>query len=148
MATVASVYTISPFVRTPQQIINPKESQNLKRPRPEGKRVWASLVKQPEEVIREAFDEALHRDPNQQKLFCALVDGNKTQLAILKKLAGKHSINLTIVLDIIHVIEYLWKAAFSFHSPTSKQAEDWVSQRLVRILEGKSSWVASGKYQG
>jgi hypothetical protein len=144
MATVASVYTISPFVRTPQQIINPKESQDLKRPRPEGKRVWASLVKQPEQVIKEAIEEALHRDPNQQKRFCALVDGNKTQLAILKKFARKYSINLTIVLDIIHVIEYLWKAAFSFHSPTSKEAEAWVSQHLVRILEGKSSLVASG----
>jgi hypothetical protein len=58
-------------------------------------------------------------------------------------LAQKHDIRLTIVLDLIHVIEYLWKAAFVFHAPSSQAAEDWVSERLLRILEGKSSSVAS-----
>jgi hypothetical protein len=59
MATVASVYTINPFVRTAQQIVNPEEEdkKNLKRPRPQGKRVWASLVKEPEQVLKEAFAE-------------------------------------------------------------------------------------------
>ncbi|MHC5932241.1 MAG: ISKra4 family transposase, partial [Nostoc sp.] len=52
MATVASVYTINPFVRTAQQIVSPSdEDRKIKRPRPIGKRVWASLEKQPEVVI-------------------------------------------------------------------------------------------------
>ncbi|MHC5863338.1 ISKra4 family transposase, partial [Nostoc sp.] len=91
-----------------------------------------------------AFDQALHHDPNRQKRFCALVDGNKQQLSLLKKFALQHHLNFTIVLDIIHVIEYLWKAAFAFYSDTSKQAETWVSKRLQLILEGKSSSVAAG----
>ena len=145
MATVASVYTINPFVRTAQQIVNPSdEDKKIKRPRPIGKRVWASVAKQPEIVIQEAFDEALHRDPNQQKRFCALVDGNKQQLSLMKKFAKKYHLKLTIVLDIIHVIEYLWKAAFVFYSSTDKRAEAWVTKRLQYILEGKSSYVASG----
>jgi hypothetical protein len=144
MATVAAVYTINPFLRTASQIVNPQESQETKPPKPEAKRVWASLVKEPAQIISEAFDEALHRDPNQQKNWVALVDGNKTQLHLLQQLAQKHNIRLTIVLDVIHVIEYLWKAAFVFHSHSSRQAEDWVSERLLRILEGKSSAVASG----
>jgi hypothetical protein len=145
MATVASVYTINPFVRTAQQIVNPSESEKKKkRPRPISKRVWASIVQQPETVISTAFDEALYRDPNREKCFCALVDGNKQQLSLLKKLAKHHHLNLTIVLDLIHVIEYLWKAAFVFHSPTSQQAEAWVTKRLLLILEGRSSSVAAG----
>jgi hypothetical protein len=120
------------------------DEKTSKRPRPIGKRVWASLVQQPEKVISEAFDEALHRDPNQQKHFCALVDGNKKQLLLLKKFARQHNLNLTIVLDLIHVIEYLWKAAFAFYGDMSKQAESWVSKRLLLILEGKSSTVAAG----
>lgn len=145
MATVASVYTINPFVRTAQQIVNPSDSdRKTKRPKPIGKRVWASLAKQPETVIQEAFDEALHRDSNRHKRFCALVDGNKQQLSLMKKFAKKHHLELTIVLDIIHVIEYLWKAAFVFYSSTDKQAEVWVTKRLQSILEGKSSSVASG----
>lgn len=143
MATVASVYTIAPFIRTPEQIIDPEKYCVDKRPKPENKRVWASLVKEPELVISDAFDEALHRDPNKQKHWVALVDGNKTQLNLLKKFSRQHHINLTIVLDIIHVIEYLWKAAFVFYSNTSKSAESWVSQRLLSILQGKSSLVAS-----
>ncbi|MEL7243872.1 MAG: ISKra4 family transposase [Cyanobacteria bacterium J06573_2] len=145
MATVASVYTIEKFVRTPQQIVSTEtEDQKQKRPKPIDKRVWASLVKQPHQVISGAFDEALQRDQSKQKHFCALVDGNKTQLSLLKKFARKHNLKLTIVLDIIHVIEYLWKAAFVFYSNTSKQAEDWVSKRILLILQGKSSTVAAG----
>jgi hypothetical protein len=144
MATVAAVYTINPFIRTAAQIVNPKPDEGVKRPRPQGKRVWASLVKEPETVIAEAFEEALSRDPHQQKHWVALVDGNQTQLRLLQELSQKHNIRLTIVLDLIHVIEYLWKAAFAFHPPSTQQAEDWVSERLLRILEGKSSSVASG----
>ncbi|CDN14786.1 hypothetical protein RintRC_4546 [Richelia intracellularis] len=42
-------------------------------------------------------------------------------------------------MDIIHVTEYLWKAAFVFYFQTSTQAEAWGSKRLQLILEGKSS---------
>jgi len=143
MATVAAVYTINPLSRTAAQIVNPKPDQGSKRPRPQAKRVWARLVKEPETVISVAFDEALSRDPHQQKNWVALVDGNQTQLRLLQELAQKHDIRLTIVLDLIHLIEYLWKAAFVFHAPSSQAAEDWVSERLLRILEGKSSSVAA-----
>ena len=144
MATVAAVYTIAPILRTATQIVNPSKLAKIKRPLPEGKRVWASLTKETETVINETFEEALSRDPGRQKNWVALVDGNKTQLRLLNQLAKKYKIQLTIVLDLIHVIEYLWKAAFVFYPPSSKEAEDWVSDRLLRILEGKSSYVASG----
>jgi hypothetical protein len=47
MATVAAVYTIAPFVRTPEQIAGEMApvhaAERTPRPRPEHKRVWASL---------------------------------------------------------------------------------------------------------
>jgi hypothetical protein len=144
MATVASVYTVAPFERTPEEIVYSDDSTDSKRPKLENKRVWASLIDEPRSVIGSAFDEALHRDPNKEKQWVALVDGNKTQLELLNHFARQHSIHLTIILDIIHVIEYLWKAAFAFHSDTSKEAENWVNERLLHILQGKSSLVASG----
>ena len=49
-----------------------------------------------------------------------------------------------MILDFIHVLEYLWKAAYTLHSEGSKEAEDWVSQRALQILNGKSSDVAAG----
>lgn len=93
MATVASVYNIDPFVPTTQQIVNPEalaqDKKDLKRPIPHRKRVWASLVKEPFAVIKEAFDEVLHRDPHQQKRFSALVDGNKTQLSRFEQVCSQ-----------------------------------------------------------
>ena len=78
------------------------------------KRVWASLAKEPEEVLEEAFAEAERRDPSHRKSWVALVDGNATQLKILHKLAGQHHVELTIVLDFIHVCEYVWKASLAW----------------------------------
>jgi hypothetical protein len=55
MATVASVYTINPWQRSAQDIIDKKESESQKPPKPIGKRVWASLEKEPETVMEEMF---------------------------------------------------------------------------------------------
>jgi hypothetical protein len=105
MATVASVYTVARFERTPEQIVYSSDSTTeQKRPKPENKRVWASLIDEPVSVIGSAFDEALHRDPNKEKHWVALVDGNKTQLGLLNRFAKQYSIHLTIVLDIIHFL--------------------------------------------
>ena len=49
-----------------------------------------------------------------------------------------------MILDLIHVIEYLWKAAYCFHPVSSPEAEAWVQERILGILEGKSSNVAVG----
>jgi hypothetical protein len=47
MATVAAVYTIRPFVRRPEELIGESSSPRAgpPRPRPEQKRVWASIEK-------------------------------------------------------------------------------------------------------
>lgn len=105
MAVVTAVYTVAPYVRTPEEVFadlrrQPPSDDRQPRPRPEGKRVAASLVETPAQMLEEAFQEALSRDPGQQKTWAAVVDGNKTQLRILRKLAKKHTVELTIALDI------------------------------------------------
>ena len=148
MATVAAVYTTAPYVRTPEQVARTlapvHEVDKQPRPRPENKRVWASLEKDPEEVLEEAFREAAHRDLSREKTWVAVVDGNETQLRILEKLARKHKIELRIVLDLIHVIEYLWKAGLAFHQEGDPALEDWVGERLLHVLRGRASHTAAG----
>lgn len=147
MACVATVYTIAPFSRTPEDVardFQPLQVVGKKRPRPENKRVWASVSKEPEEVIGEAFEEALRRDPDRTKSWVVLVDGNKDQLRIVRRLAKQHGVKVTIILDVVHVLEYLWKAAYVFHPEASSEAEAWVTVRLLRILRGDSSLVAGG----
>jgi hypothetical protein len=147
MGTVAAVYTIAPFVRTPEQIaseLKPVDGISLARPRPEDKRLWASIKQPPEEIVRQAFDEALRRDPKHRKQWVALVDGNETQLSLLLCAAADYGVELVIILDLIHVLEYLWKAARALHSADETAAESWVRERLLEILRGRSSAVAAG----
>lgn len=146
MATVAAVYSIAKFLRTPEDIVDDlrRKKKAEKRPKPQNKRVWASVAKEPEEVFREAFVEALSRDPDRKKTWVAVVDGNATQIEILGKLAAEFGVTLVIVLDIIHVIEYLWGAAHVLFKDGTPDAEGWVTERLHRILLGESSLVAAG----
>ena len=151
MATVAAVYTVEPFVRTAEQVVRglaglsaPDAPDAPKRPRPENKRVWASLVKPADKVLEQAFAEAESRDLDHQKKWVAVVDGNEEQLQTLRRLAVARGLNLTIILDIIHVCEYLWKASLCFHTEGDPAREHWVQERLLRILNGRSSQVAAG----
>jgi hypothetical protein len=146
MATVAAVYTIAPFVRQPEDMVGESNSARAdpRRPRPEQKRVWASLEKSPKEVIEETFQEASYRDPTHEKKWVALVDGNKTQLRILRRMDRDKGVDLTIIVDIIHVIEYLWDAGRAFYPEAGSELETWVQIRLLEILRGKAGYVAGG----
>ena len=92
------------------------------RPRPEHKRVWASIEKEPEAVIEQAFQEGIKRDTDRSKTWVGLVDGNRSQIAALEATAARHRLCLIIIVDLIHVIEYLWKAAWVLYE--KKQAEE------------------------
>ena len=146
MATVAAVYTIVPFVRKPEDLVPQNNAVRVDqpRPRPEQKRVWASLEKTPEEVIKKAFEEAGCRDPAHQKHWVALVDGNKHQIRVLRRLAKNKGHDLTIIVDIIHVIEYLWDAGRAFYPKACEELENWVGVRILEILRGKAGYVAGG----
>jgi hypothetical protein len=149
MAQVAAVYTIAPFVRQAEDIVRDlgpvRDSATLpKRPRAEHKRVWASVEKSPNEVIDTMFEEALRRDPRGDKQWVALVDGNLTQLSLIKAAAKRRVVPITIVVDIIHVLEYLWGAGMSLHGEGEPATQRWVSEHLLEILRGNSSQVAAG----
>ena len=149
MAAVAAVYTVKPYVRAPEDIVHNLRGlvctdERARRPRPENKRVWASITEAPAEVIGDAFNEGLRRDPNRKKRWAALVDGNETQLDVLEQQAEHHDLELTIVLDLIHVIGYLWKAAKVLGGDSQKERSQWVQQRLPGILQGKCVDVAAG----
>lgn len=146
MATVAAVYTVEPFVRRHEDLIEESKSARAgaPRPRPEHKRLWASLKKNPEEVLEEVFEEARYRDPSHEKHWVALVDGEKTQIRNLKRMSRDKGVDLTIIVDVMHVIEYLWDAGRAFHPESGPQLETWVEYRLLEVLRGKASLMAAG----
>jgi len=147
MASVAAIYTIAPFVRTPEEILPespPLQETGPARPRPEHKRVWASLAQTPEAVIREMFDEAARRDRKGHKRWVALVDGNLPQIDHLHQLAEERNIPLIIVIDFIHVAQYVWKAAGALFPDQEAQQDRWTRAHLLEILRAKASLVAAG----
>lgn len=140
MAQVAAVYSVAPWVRTPMDVLDglrPKEEKKQERPKVQNKRVWASITHSPATVVDEAFREALARDPKRTRRWVVLVDGNADQLNLVKKAAKKHGVNVTIVLDIIHVLDYLWKVAHAIYGDGSVDGENWVTTRLMWLLQGR-----------
>lgn len=146
MAQVAAVYTVEPFVRKPEDIVRDLAPVHevVQRPRPEDKRVWASLTRTPEEILEEGMYEGLRRDPCLAKTWVALVDGNENQLRILQRHSDRHGVALTLIVDLMHVADYLWDASFAFNGEGTLEAEQWVSERLLEILRGRASHVAGG----
>jgi hypothetical protein len=145
MATVAAVYSVKPHLRTPESIMEtPSPGAGPPRPKPANKRVWASVERQPMSVIEEQFQEALRRDPARRRQWVMLVDGQQHQLDLIRECMKRHQAEPILVLDFIHVLEYVWKAAYCFHNEASEEAEQWVRERTLRILQGKASAVAGG----
>ena len=149
MATVAAVYTIAPQVRRPEEVMRvlapQPQREEGKRPRPQHKRLWASLEKRPEEVIEQALGEARSRDPTGRKSWVVLVDGHRSQLKTLLRCLRRSGVGApTIVLDFIHVSEYVWKAGMALHGEVHPKLEGWVSEHLLSILRGRSGYVAGG----
>jgi hypothetical protein len=140
MAQVATVYSVAPWVRTPEDMLHGLRPKDIEKERPtvRAKRVWASVEKSPTRVIRAMFDEALQRDPEKKRRWVVLVDGDPKQLRAVRKTARRVGVKVTILVDIVHVIEYIWKAARALFGSSNPEAEPWVSNRLLELLGGKT----------
>jgi len=146
MATVAAVYDLVPQARTAADVIadlRPVRDAAKPRPRADNKRVWARVERSATAVTAELFAEAQRRDPEHRRHWVALVDGDRSQIARVKDQARRLGVKLTLVVDFIHVLEYLWKAAWCFFDQGDRAAEAWVTERAGWILEGRSSVVAA-----
>jgi hypothetical protein len=150
MACVGGVYSVAPFCRTVEDVVNEilrKEKQN-ERPEPQNKRLRAVLTRKVDgqevnakDVIFDWLaDEVRQRDPHEQRTVVAVMDG-ETKLRELQELKIRRAVG---ILDIWHVTEYLWKLAYCFHREGSAEAEAFVETYLRKLLEGKVTRVIGG----
>ncbi|MER6571053.1 ISKra4 family transposase [Streptomyces sp. NPDC001093] len=147
MATIACVFDTRPAPRRPHDVIGPPEGRSgrrTRRPRPRAENKWltASLVKPPEEVIGEAFGQAQARDPHHLRDWIVLVDGARHQLDVIRTEAARRGVTIHVLIDFVHVTEYVWAAAHAFHKPGSREAEAFTADRLTAILAGHAARVA------
>jgi hypothetical protein len=130
--------------RTPEQIMGRAPGQ----PAPEGPRAvnrWyiADITASCADTIAVLFGHAERRDPGHARPWVALVDGNNHQIDVITAEAAARDVKVTILIDFIHVIGYLWKAAWCFCPARDPAAEDWVTAAGLDILHGRAAQVIS-----
>ena len=144
MATVVSVYEICRYPRTPEQILDPDNRPEQKRPQPCHKRTWARVEEDLKAVIEQGFQEAMRRDPDQRLRWVVLTDGQEDLLRQVYAAAKRYKVEITVVQDFVHVLEYLWKAGHALHPEEPETRESWVQDRAAAVLAGRAPEVAIG----
>jgi hypothetical protein len=90
-------------------------------------------------TIGKVFDEADRRDPDHQRDWIALADGDRHQITAIQKEARRRKVTVTILVDFIHVLEYLWKVGWCFHQTRDQAIEGWVTAQALDILRGHTT---------
>ena len=143
MAEVAAVYTVEPVPRSPAEVMASHEDGPKQAPKAKDKWLTTSVVDDAAEVIAKAFSEAERRDPSHARPWVALVDGNNHQIDRIKAEAKKRKLDVTIIVDLVHVLSYLWDAAWCFYAEGDQAAEGWVADKALAVLDGKAGLVAA-----
>jgi hypothetical protein len=146
MATVASVYDTAPAPRTPADILASADADERQpTPAPAAKDKWltASVEHDAATVISQAFDEADRRDPDHTRTWVALVDGDNTQIERIHAEARDRDVHVPVTIDFVHVLEYLWSAAWCFYDEGDPAAETWVHDKAHAVLDGNAKQVAA-----
>jgi hypothetical protein len=144
MAEVGAVYSVTPVARNADDVMAHRASGAPKEaPRANHKWVTASVADDAASVIARVYDEAERRDPDHAHPWVALVDGNNHQIDRIEAEAGARGIEVTVLVDFIHVLEYLWKAAWCFFAEGNPAAEDWVHDKATEVLSGRARIVAA-----
>jgi hypothetical protein len=153
MACVGGVYSVAPFRRSVDDVLDEilRKKRQAKRPRPKNKRLRAVLTREVdgEEVNGKDVifgwlaEEVRQRDPQERRTVVAIMDG-ENKLRDLQEVTMPGAVG---ILDIWHVTERLWKLAYYFHAEGSGEAEGFVGVYLRKILEGKVALVIRGLRQ-
>jgi hypothetical protein len=153
MACVGAVYSIEPFVRTADDILDEvlRDRRGADRPEPSHKHVWAEMSREldgepllaKDAVFGALFDDLNLRNAGEDRPVVCLMDGERAlweaQRVYFSEAVG--------VLDLYHVLERLWTAAHCFHREGSDEAGRFVEDRLRGLLEGRVGYVIGGLRQ-
>lgn len=140
-AVVTALYTVEPYVRSAEDVVRallrePTRVDVPDRPEPSGKEVRATLAGKSVALERLAARTA------QRETACiqhrvALTDGAEGFQNQLQAHFPRH----TLVLDIIHVSEYLCEAANTLFGDTNPERTVWVRRHLLALLRGQTAQV-------
>jgi hypothetical protein len=158
MAIVGAVYTVDRQVRTPEEVVaalfgDDRNQPKRARPKPCHKQTMASLAYTDAEGIHSGIEktytwmleEIWARNRGFVKEMVHLCDGQEALWdARERRLPRRNTMN---ILDLLHVTPRLWQAAHAFHPEKSAEAELFVRERLLKVLQGKVELVIRGLRQ-
>lgn len=167
MATLAAVYSVDRHIRTPESVVaalfrddEPSDTEKRsKRPSPKFKHIRGSFMQvydanTEDELavsgITEAFcwaDQEIGCRLQSDQTLVRLMDGQVSLWNAADRYLESAPAERTIdILDILHVSQYVWRAAKAIYA-SKEQREAFARDRLLRILHGEVSGVISGLRQ-
>ncbi len=153
-ALIATSYTVDKRIRSAEQIaknlIYPEQQMKIVDEKKEIKAQniirFGSLKMPKSEVVQLIEQDAVKRNPELKKEIVMLIDGSPYQEKIVRSSLTKIQ-QFTVILDIIHVIQYLYEAAHAIYSENGKEVKEYVYKLLISILEGNTGRVIGGLKQ-
>jgi len=152
-ATLTATYTIAPAIRPPEAVVESlfaaagtpgsARADRPERTGPQGKRLWATLAGK-DAALTEAAARVARRDGSHLTHRVALTDGSQA----LQERVQRQFPTFTLVLDLIHATEYLWKAANALLGETNPRRTAWVKARTLQLVHSQSAWVVADLRHG
>ena len=159
-STVTVDFSFTPVRRTPEELVASLLKERIKKKEPEtadegdtsnkrtaqNKHVRATLDGK-ENAMHYLMKRLIKRNPANRKPIVALLDGDpnlkRTLDKALKKYHLRHRLD-AIILDIIHVTEYVWDVGTALNCEYNDKRVPWVRDKLLAILHGNAGRVIGG----
>jgi hypothetical protein len=157
MATLGAVYSIDRLLRTPEDVVeslfrDPRQTRpKTPRPHPCHKQMRALLdhvdvngdaIDGRASVFGWMSEQMALRHAGSDKPIVCIMDGEAALWRMRD--AFQEDVPMIDILDLLHVTPRLWDAAALFHRKGSRAAENFVRERVMRILYGEVDGVVRG----
>lgn len=120
-----------------QPVSSSPKGQNIRR--------LASLERSKTDVTQVIVQDAKARDPQHKRPWVIVMDGALGLWAVIATVL--QGLEYVGILDIIHVVEYLWKAGNALHGEGTADTKRWVYKHLLSLLRGQVGRVIGGLKQ-
>jgi len=162
-AVVTADYSFNPGERTPEDIVKALlreyTSEERKRVTAQEREASQDQIAQPRAPLNKhqratmqgkgkameiLMQRLAKRDPTGTKKVIVLIDGAPSLEKAVKGALKKYGFDKCVdamILDIIHVCEYVWEAATAIYGEKNSQRLPWVRKKLLALLNGQRGYV-------
>ena len=142
-ALVGVKYNVNAHIRSAEEVATnlvyperKKENDKSKSPKKSETIRYIASVEQPKTKVMEEIKEQIKGEKFIINPLVCVMDGAPYLWKIFKDIY-KEIKNKVLILDIIHVLEYIWLIAHAKHKEGSDESKEYVYEKLQLILQGK-----------